>query len=133
MKWMKIIVFSIITIAVYANCKSYTQHGKWEKISNQRIYSVSGLVHHKNGFLIVHDNKKENQQFVCCHINVVRWAGCQKIGQKAANETKLCLPRLKDSSVLVRFLAYSHFIISSSIHHQGSIDFDTANIAFICY
>ena len=59
-------------------------------------------------------NKKENQQFVSCHINVVRWAGCQKIGQKAANETTLCLPRLKDSSVLVRFLAYHHLIVSSS-------------------
>ena len=61
MKWLKTIVFLIITIAVYANCKSYRQHEKWEKISNQRMYSVSGLVHHKNGFLIVHDNKKENQ------------------------------------------------------------------------
>ena len=61
MKWLKTIVFLIITIAVYANCKSYRQHEKWEKISNQRMYSVSGLVHYKNGFLIVHDNKKENQ------------------------------------------------------------------------
>ena len=69
MKWLKIIVFSIITIAVYGNCKSYTQHGKWEKISNQRIYSVSGLVHHKNGFLIVDDNKKENQPRISCFKN----------------------------------------------------------------
>ncbi len=61
MKWLKNIVFLIIAIAVYADCKSYTEHDKWEQISNQRIYSVSGLVHHKNGFLIVHDNKKENQ------------------------------------------------------------------------
>ena len=60
MKWLKIIVFLSIAITVYADCKSYTEHKKWEQISNQRMYSVSGLVHHKNGFLIVHDNKKEN-------------------------------------------------------------------------
>ena len=61
MKWLKFVVFLYITITMYADCKNYTKHERWEQISNQRIFSVSGLVHHKNGFLIVHDNKKENQ------------------------------------------------------------------------
>lgn len=61
MKWLKIVVFLYITITMYADCENYTKHKKWEQISNQRIFSVSGLVHHKNGFLIVHDNKRDNQ------------------------------------------------------------------------
>ena len=61
MKWLKIVVFLYITITMYADRKNYTKHERWEQISSQRIFSVSGLVHYKNGFLIVHDNKRDNQ------------------------------------------------------------------------
>ena len=50
MKWLKIVVFLYITITMYADCKNYTKHKRWEQISNQRIFSVSGLVHTKMAF-----------------------------------------------------------------------------------
>ena len=33
----------------------------WKSIHWQRIYSVSGVAAFKDGFLVVHDNKKKNQ------------------------------------------------------------------------
>ena len=37
------------------------QDDGWQQIHNSREYSISGVAAIKNGFLVVHDNKKKNQ------------------------------------------------------------------------
>ena len=39
----------------------YPQNSTWEKIHDEREYSISGASKFKDGFLVVHDNKKKGQ------------------------------------------------------------------------
>jgi len=38
-----------------------SQNSSWKKIHDEREYSISGVSKFKNGFLVVHDNKKKGQ------------------------------------------------------------------------
>ena len=54
--------FTYLTIAISAFTSFFScDDDNWIKISEERIYSISGVSAFNNGWLVVHDNKKINQ------------------------------------------------------------------------
>ena len=51
------LIIVISTLASFFSCDD----DNWIKISEERIYSISGVSAYNNGWLVVHDNKKINQ------------------------------------------------------------------------
>ena len=52
-------MIKLIFILIFSSL--YAQNLNWQKIHDEREYSISGVSKFKDGFIVVHDNKKRDQ------------------------------------------------------------------------